>query len=249
MTEIELIIDLHLNAERQGPGSTQETEKALDLIGLDKSHSLKIADIGCGSGSQTITLAQNTNAEIIAVDLFPEFLTQLENKLKTLGLTHRVETQVASMDNLPFQPEEFDIIWSEGAIYNMGFAEGIAYWGQFLKPGGYLAISEISWLTHSRPQAIEDYWLSQYPQIDTISNKIKVLENNHYSPIAHFVLPSYCWLENYYNPMQQRFDAFLAKHQNSELAQTIVKSEREEIAIYQQFKDYYSYGFYIAQKR
>jgi methylase of polypeptide subunit release factors len=74
MTEIELIINLHLDAERQGPGSPQETKKALDLIELDKSEPLKIADIGCGSGSQTITLAQNTKGLITAVDLFPEFL-------------------------------------------------------------------------------------------------------------------------------------------------------------------------------
>jgi ubiquinone/menaquinone biosynthesis C-methylase UbiE len=249
MTEIELIIDLHLDNKRQGPGSPQETKKALDLIGIDKSENIKIADIGCGCGGQTITLAQNTNAEIIAIDLFPQFLEKLEQQIKTLGLNQRVKTQVASMEDLPFQPEEFDLIWSEGAVYNMGFEAGIRNWRKFLKPGGYLAISEISWLTDSRPQAIEDYWLREYPQIDTVSNKIKVLENNGYVPTAHFILPPYCWLENYYIPLQEGFEVFLKKHDNSELARIIVENEQKEIEIYKQFKDYYSYGFYIAQKQ
>ncbi|MEC4803891.1 MAG: methyltransferase domain-containing protein [Jaaginema sp. PMC 1079.18] len=249
MTEIELIIDLHLDNERQGPGSPQETKRALDLIRIDRSKLEKIADIGCGTGGQTLTLAQNTQAEIIAIDLFSEFLTKLENRVQKLGLTHRIKTQTASMENLPFQPEEFDIIWSEGAIYNIGFESGIKNWRKFLKPGGYLAVSEISWLTNSRPKTIEDYWLSQYPQIDTVSHKIKVLESQGYVPKAHFILPPSCWLENYYIPLQQRFEAFLVKHQNSELAQNIVENEKNEIEIYQQFQDYYSYGFYIAQKQ
>lgn len=249
MTELELIINLHLDNERQGPGSYQETQKALNLIRIDTSENLKIADIGCGCGSQTITLAQNINAEIIAIDLFPQFLEKLEQRVRKLGLNHRVKTQVASMDDLPFQPEEFDIIWSEGAIYNMGFEAGISNWRKFLKPGGYLAVSEISWLTNSRPQEIEDYWLKAYPEIDTVSNKIRTLESQGYIPTAHFILPTYCWLENYYIPLQERFDAFLNKHQDSELAQAIVENERNEIKLYEQFQDYYSYGFYIAQKQ
>mgnify|MGYP006308078833 FL=1 len=33
-------------------------------------HTLKVADIGCGTGGQTITLAKNLNGPIAAVDLF-----------------------------------------------------------------------------------------------------------------------------------------------------------------------------------
>jgi len=80
MTELELIIDLHKNTERQGPGSEEDSLKALDILNLYDKQELKIADIGCGSGGQTITLARNLNGQITAVDLFPEFLDELENK-------------------------------------------------------------------------------------------------------------------------------------------------------------------------
>jgi SAM-dependent methyltransferase len=153
------------------------------------------------------------------------------------------------MENLQFNNDELDLIWSEGAIYNIGFEEGIKNWRRFLKPGGYLAISEISWITDSRPEELEAYWLNEYPQIDTIANKIRLLENNGYSPTAHFILPPYCWLDNYYKPMQERFDAFLNRYKNSELARQIVDNEKNEIRIYEKFKKYYSYGFYIAQKQ
>ncbi len=48
MNEIELIIDLHKNSERQGQGSENETLKALDFMHLPNDRKIKIADIGCG---------------------------------------------------------------------------------------------------------------------------------------------------------------------------------------------------------
>jgi len=248
MTEIELMVDFHKDADRQGPGSYYETIKALELIGIGKDVDLKIADIGCGSGGQTITLAQNIEGQISAVDLFPDFLGKLNTKAKELGLQDKITTLEKSMEELPFESEELDIIWSEGAIYNIGFETGIKKWKNYLKVGGYLAVSEITWITNSRPKEIEEYWNKEYPEIDTASNKIRILEENGYSPVGHFILSQNSWLDNYYKPMEKRFSDFLEKHNNSEMARNIVEEQKEEIRKYKKYKDYYSYGFYIAKK-
>ena len=248
MTGLELLVDFHKDAERQGPGSSFETKKALNFININKDHKLKIADIGCGSGAQTITLAQNIEGQITAVDLFPEFLDKLKLRSEELGIKGRITTLKKSMEDLPFDNEEFDIIWSEGAIYNMGFEAGIKKWKDYLKTGGYIAVSEITWTTNSRPGEIEEYWNKEYPEIDTASNKIKILEKNGYSPIGYFILSQNSWIDNYYKPIEKRFSAFLQKHNNSEMARNIVEREKEEIRKYLKYKDYYSYGFYIAKK-
>ena len=248
MTEFDLLIDIHKDRERQGPGSQKETLRALDLIGLDKTKNLKIADIGCGSGSQTMVLAEGTQGHITAVDLFPDFLNKLEEQATKKGFINRISTVAKSMDELQFDDGKLDLIWSEGAIYNMGFENGVKEWRKFLKTGGYLAVSEISWITNSRPKEVEEHWNNEYPEIDTISNKIKVLEQNGYTPIAHFVLPQYCWIDNYYKPLQHKFESFLAKYNNSEMAQKIVALEKQEFEIYEKYKNYFSYGFYIAKK-
>ena len=248
MTEFELLVDFHKDAERQGPGSSFETKKALSFLNINKDHKLKIADIGCGSGAQTITLAQNIEGQITAVDLFPEFLDKLNLKSEELGIQERIKTMEKSMDDLPFDNEEFDIIWSEGAIYNMGFEAGIKKWKDYLKSGGYLGVSEITWITNSRPKEVEDYWNKEYPEIDTASNKIRILEENGYSLVGYFFLSQNCWIENYYKPMEKRFSSFLEKHNNSEMAKNIIVEHKEEIRKYKKYKDYYSYGFYIAKK-
>ncbi|MFV0238276.1 MAG: class I SAM-dependent methyltransferase [Flavobacteriales bacterium] len=248
MTELELIIDLHRNSERQGPGSEEETLKALSFINFSDDKDLKIADIGCGSGGQTFTLAKKLKGQIVAVDLFPEFLEDLNKKSEYLGLSEKIATLEKSMDDLPFQNEELDLIWSEGAVYNIGFENGIKQWKKYLKPNGYLAVSEITWTTLSRPKGLEDFWKQEYAEVDTAASKIKILENNGYTLVGYFCLEENSWIENYYKPMESRFEDFLKRNNNTDLAQKIVEENKVEMDFYKKYKDYYSYGFYIAKK-
>ena len=248
MEDYQLLIDLHKSANRQGPGGDAETEKALSLAMIDRAAPLKIADIGCGTGASTMLLARLLQAQITAVDFLPDFLEVLEVNAKHMGLSEKITTLACSMDNLPFNNEEYDVIWSEGAIYNIGFEKGIKDWKNFLKPEGILVVSEITWITDTRPSELEKHWVNEYPEIDTASAKISILENNGYSPVAYFVLPEHCWLDNYYRPLQNSFAEFLARNANSENAQAIVAAEKKEITLYERFKEHYSYGVYIARK-
>jgi hypothetical protein len=130
----------------------------------------------------------------------------------------------------------------------MGFEAGVSAWRRFLKPGGKLIVSEITWLSATRPIELQSHWEGEYPEIDVASAKIGILQRNGYSPEAYFVLPSHCWLENYYRPMQNRFEAFLERHGRSNPAKAIVEAEKHEIALYEKYRVYYSYGVYVAKK-
>jgi cyclopropane fatty-acyl-phospholipid synthase-like methyltransferase len=249
MTTLDLLVDLHQSTERQGPGSKKDTLQALNCIPMEKDKKLKILDIGCGTGGQTITLADHTYSHITAVDIFPKFLESLEHKISVLNLKNKIQTLQCSMDNLPQFEDNFDIIWSEGAIYNMGFEKGIKLWKNHLKPGGSLAVSEITWITQNRPKKIEEFWKKEYTETDTAAKKIKILEDNGYSLSGYFVLSQESWTENYYKPLEKEFPAFLKRHNQSPEAIKVVNDYRKEIKLYDVFKKYYSYGFYIAQKQ
>jgi len=243
-----LLVDLHKGNKRQGPGGDEQTKQALKLAGLmDSSQPLKIADIGCGTGASTLMLAENLNAEITAVDLFQDFLDVLDVEAAKRDLADKIRTLAGSMEELPFEEASLDTIWAEGSIYNMGFEKGVACFKRFLKPGGILVCSEITWLTRSRPEEIRKYWEAQYPEIATASDKIRILEDRGFILKCYFPLPESCWIENYYTPLENTFDSFIAKH-DSDDARTIIDAEKIEIALYKKYRSYYSYGFYIAQK-
>lgn len=242
-----LICEYFSSLERQGPGSPEITIKALSFIeGLTDSS--RIADIGCGTGGQTMVLAEHAPGRITGIDLFPTFIDLFNANARQHNLQQRVNGIVGSMDSLPFQGEELDLIWSEGAIYNIGFQRGLREWRQFLKPGGYIAVSEASWFTVERPEEIDRFWKDAYPEIDTIANKVGQMQQAGYVPVATFVLPESCWIEQFYGPQVAAQTAFLQKYAGNPTAEAFIANERRESALYHQYKAFYGYTFYIGQK-
>ena len=80
------------------------------------------------------------------------------------------------------------------------------------------------------------------------SEKIAQLEQNGYAPIGYFPLPEYCWRQEYYEPLKAQFPDFLNRNANSEAAKALVDTELQEMALYEQYSQYYGYGVYIARK-
>ena len=156
--DLKMIADFFRELDRQGPGGVEQTLRALEFV--PDRPGMRIADIGCGTGGQTVTIARNRDCTITAVDLLPELLEEFRARIKKAGLENRVTAIQGSMDALPFSPGEFDVIWAEGSIYNIGFERGLREWRQYLKPGGIIAVTECSWLSGARlaSKFISDYF-------------------------------------------------------------------------------------------
>lgn len=246
--DLELLIDLHKDGDRQGPGSTELTSLAINMASLNKcAQRLQILDVGVGTGASTLQLAKSLDAEILAIDLSTVFLQILEERALSQGLSEKISTGACSMDDLPFSDDNYDVVWAEGSIYNMGFSKGIEYLKHFLKPGGIMAVSEVIWLTMDRPAEINEFWQNEYPEIATPSRKMAILEEQGFVLKGYFPFPKSAWWDNYYLPLQDRFDEFLSSHK-SEAARQLIEVEKEEIELYEKYGRYYGYGFFIGQK-
>lgn len=245
--DFNLICDYFSGLERQGPGSPEVTVKALSFID-NLTDGSRIADIGCGTGGQTMVLAQHAPGTITGIDLFPKFIDIFNENARKLNLQKRVKGIVGSMKELPFRDEELDLIWSEGAIYNIGFERGLNEWRRFLKTGGYIAVTEASWFTETRPAEITDYWMEAYPQIDTIPNQVAQVQKAGYIPVATFILPESCWTEHFYAPQTAVQEAFLKQHEGNKTVQELIANQRHDRALYAKYKAYYGYVFFIGKK-
>ena len=140
-----------------------------------------------------MVLAQNIPCEIIGIDSWSGFINQFNQNVQNINLHERMKGVVGNMENLPFQEEDLDLIWSEGAIYNIGFNLGLNEWRKFLKQGGYIAVTENTWFTKERPAEIQEFWQKAYSEIDTIPNKVAQMQKAGYLPIATFVVSESCW--------------------------------------------------------
>ncbi len=241
---MEIFWELHKDLSREGPGNEASTHKALAMA-KSLPTKVRVLDLGCGPGAQTISLAKVLNGDIIALDLHEPFLEQLKTRAQEEGLSSRIHARKADMAALEFEPASFDLIWSEGAIYNMGFKRGLDEWRRYLKPGGYIAVSELCWLRKDPPEELAAYWASDYPAMKDIAANLAIIAGLGYELVGHFTLPQECWRDEYYRPLGKRIAALRVAHSGDEEALSVLDLCQQEIDLYERYSGYFGYEFFV----
>ncbi len=232
---------------RQGPGSSAATLRALSLArGLPAAP--RILDVGCGPGPQTIELARATGGQIVAVDIRQRFLDELSARAHAAGVQSQITPLNASMFEMVFDDESFDLIWSEGAIYITGFAEGLSMWRRFLKRGGWIAVSELSWLVPEPPADAFAFWSRSYPGMRSIERNCAIVRETGYADLDGFVLPVKDWWENYYGPGEARVAELRVKYANDPATMALFDEHQREYDLFRAHSEAYGYVYYVMRK-
>lgn len=192
-------------------------------------------------------LAKYLSGTIIGLDMFSDFIDKLNENARKMKLDNRVTGIIGSMEKLPFQTKSLDLIWSEGAIDNIGFKEGLSHWHGFLKKGGFIAVTCPSWLTEERPNVVERFWNDAGSQLETISDNIKIMQKCGYQFVASFALPQKCWTENYFIPREKAINKLLEKYAGNKIMMEYAEQNRYETELYSKYSQHYGYVFYIGK--
>jgi ubiquinone/menaquinone biosynthesis C-methylase UbiE len=244
MTE-ELFWKIHSGLPREAPGCDFWTLRSFHCM-HDKRHNPSLLDIGCGPGAQTIALAKHSTAQITAIDTHQPFLDELNRRAAEKGLSERIKTLNMSMFDLQFD-EKFDIIWSEGAIYIIGFERGLREWRKLLNPGGYIGVTEISWLKPNPPAEALEFWQNAYPGMATVEENLARIERAGYRLVMTQPLFAQYWWREYYDPMKEKIAVLREEYRDDPQAQAFLDAEYAEIALFEKYSDYYSYVYYVMQ--
>ena len=233
---------------RQGPGDPATTVKALNLVpGIGPAS--RVLDLGCGTGFQTRVLAQNSAAQILAIDNHPPFVDEANRQVMAAGLSSRVEARVGDIGHLDFAPGSFDLVWCEGAIYAIGFEAGLRQWRALLVPGGHLAVTEVCWSQPDPPAECAEFWAREYPAIRDATTLLTIIDSCGYDTVGHFPLPASSWWDDYYAPLQQRATSFRARHRGEADAQELADQIQREIDIWHAYSAFYHYEFFVMRAR
>ncbi len=239
---IQALIRLHLGLERQGPGDTNYSNYILSLI-KDLPKNPRIADIGCGAGAGTLLLADKFKTKIRAVDFSREFLNELINRAKQRGLDHLVEAIECDMGRLGWQPETIDLLWSEGAAYNLTFEGALKAWRPLMAANGMAVISEMNYFTNAVPESVRVYWQKAYPAIGTESENSNHANLSGFEVLGIHRLPAKAWWDNYYGPLTKNMSSF--KNSEDKIMQSVIKETEEEMKFFKEHGEHYGYSFYI----
>ena len=231
---------------RQGPGCTAATKKAWSYL-PSLPEDARILDIGCGSGAQTRDLAALTSGTITAVDNHEPFLHSITAWAEKEGLSGRVKTVCASMDTLPFGKGQFDLVWSEGAIFIMGFEKGLKAWKPFVKKGGFLVVSDAAWFEPNPPHELVQWWEKQGDLPGTEEQLREQVKNAGLRLVVTYRLPEAGWWDNYYIPMLARIAELRKTHGSDPACAALLDSLEYEAEMYRKYKWYYGYTFFVMQ--
>jgi SAM-dependent methyltransferase len=237
---------LHEGLPQQGPGSDESTRSALELI-PEIPPEPKILDLGCGPGRQSLVLARETGGHVTALDMLPPFLEQLDERAKAAGLADRISTVRGRMDALPYEDESFDLLWSEGAIYNIGFQSGLRAWRRLLRPGCSLAVTECTWLTTDISERIQSFWNAHYPAMQNHQANERAVEQVGYRLLGSFVLAEAEWWDDYYTLADERIIALRKERSDAAWVEALDAAE-EESSIVRSCGGSFGYVFYAMQK-
>jgi len=236
--------ELFHNIPRQGPGDNKLTQLAFSKL-TELPDKPNILDIGCGKGVQTIELAKISDGQIIATDNHQYFLDCLDDNAKKHDLGHRIKCMNADMANLPFNEREFDLVWSEGAIFIIGIKNGLKSWLQYIKNGGYLVFSDLVWKEQTNDKVLIDYWEQVYPNLLSIDEVLHESQITGYEPITHFTLPKESWINNYLEPIENMLSKLKVKYKDIPEAMEIYNEFDHENEMVRKYYGYFVYEFFI----
>lgn len=151
------------------------------------------------------------------------------------------------MAELPLAPGGYDLIWSEGAIYNIGFAPGLTAWRPLLAPGGVVAATECSWLTDTPDAGLRAFWDTAYPTMGTIEGNLARMREAGYSPIGHFTLPADAWTVDYYDPIKAALPVLEQDHGDDPDIVAFIQEMKQEMRMFVEFGDQFGYVFYLGR--
>lgn len=231
--------------ELLGPADPASTTRALSPVTL--SDDSVVVDVGSGTGRQTLQLLQETPAKVLATDLHRSLLDQLRERAAKLGFADRLGVAQADMSALPFAPGSIDLLWSEGAIYNIGYEQGLRLWLPLLRPGGYLCVSDGAYFVDAPPTVVREFWEAEYPAIATCHQLEQLSRDCGYTIVDSFRLPKEAW-DAYYGPVEQRIHALDAVWGADSERQNVLAAMRHEVDVFRRHGDSYGYLFLLLQR-
>lgn len=244
--QIAALIELHRGLERQGPGDAAFSRRILAELPCLPANPV-LADLGCGAGAGVLLLAEWSGVPVRAVDLSREFLDELAARAQRRGVAHLVEPIEADIGRLDWSPGTIDLLWSEGAAYNLGFATALRRWRPLLAPKGVAVISVLSWFGDDLPAPARTCWEQAYPDIGSEADNIAHARAQGFEVLGVRRLPAAAWWDNYYGPLQARIDA--VRGQADAVMQAVIRETEAEMVLFRDYSDVYGYAFYLLRAR
>ncbi|PRY21401.1 methyltransferase family protein [Aliiruegeria haliotis] len=231
---------IHRDLPREGPGSPEDVNWAIEVAGTHGE--ARVLDAGCGPGADTEALAEALpEAWIDAVEMHGPFAEATAARCARFG--PRVKAWQGSMAE---QEGPYDLIWCAGALYFLGVTEGLSGWRDSLTRAspGRIAFSEPVLLGGEEPEAVRTFW-EEYPAITERDGIAARVAAAGYRILGERAIIGQPWA-NYYDPMERRV-AMLRQGEVTAAMDAALREAEAEIAAWKAAADRIAYLLMVVE--
>ena len=140
-------------------GGLEATEMLMELCQVSRNN--YILDVGCGAGVTPVFIAKTIGCKIVGVDISEGMVERSKERVKKERLTDKIELRAADAQNLPFNDNCFDIVFTESVTaFPEDKQKAVNEYVRVTKPGGYIGLNESTWLKVPPPPELVA-WASQ----------------------------------------------------------------------------------------
>lgn len=242
-----IFFELYESLPRQGPGNRDCAARALALC-RDVPPAPAVLDLGCGVGGQTLHLADLLSGSIVALDSHAPSIERLRATIAERGLAGRIRPMVGDMAEPGFPPASFDLVWSEGALYNIGIENALRVCRGLLRAGGYLAFTDAVWRRDDPPPEVKASFDADYPTMGRVPDVLAAIAGTGFSLIGHFTLTDEAWWDDFYTPMEKRIAELRHTYRADDEALAVVEQLAQEPEMHRRHSGYYAYEFFVVRR-
>ncbi len=244
----QIFFEVYESLPRQGPGNRAGAARALAFC-RELPPAPAVLDLGCGVGGQTLHLAELTSGSIVALDSQAPSIERLRGTVAARGLAERIRPVAGDMASPGLPPASFDLVWSEGALYNIGIENALRICHGLLRPGGYLAFTDAVWRKENPPPEVKASFEDDYPTMGRVPDVLAAIARRGFSLIDHFSLPDAAWWDDFYTPMQQHIEDLRSRYADDGEALAVLDQLAQEPAMHRRHSGYYAYEFFVVRRK
>jgi SAM-dependent methyltransferase len=184
------------------PGAGRYLREAGRLAGLERQSRVLAAT--SNSPEAAALLAEEFGCRVTAFDFEPQRLSLARDIAVRRGVADLITFDLVDPESADYPDAFFDLFSAEGgALTYLGRKESLAFARRILRPGGYLAFSDLVYTADEVPAAVRAAFEGDDEEIPRDGSYLALLSAEGFGVIAKELLDRAGW-DRYYEAMRQR---------------------------------------------
>ena len=156
-------------------GSMEATRRLVELCHLEPGQ--LVLEVGCGAGATLVYLVRERGCRVVGTDLLQSMIQQSRGRAASRGIKDQIDLAAADARALPFRSAVFDAVIMESLnVFFEEKLEAIQGYMRVTKPGGYVGLTEMTWLRPPTPERAAYYRQTVYADTLQAEGWIELLE-------------------------------------------------------------------------